>query len=70
MKLVFVMAAVALSGCSTINNAGIGGAPVLACSKSGKAQIDDKLIGSEGVHLSVVRRFQDGDPLCVVTPAK
>lgn len=66
MKLLALILLAALSGCSTINNLGIGGAPVLACSKSGKAFIDDKLAGSADVHGSVVRRFADADALCVV----
>lgn len=50
-------------GCSTVNEYGIGGPPVLLCGKSA-AYIDDKLAGSDEVRLSLVRRFKDGDPLC------
>jgi uncharacterized protein YceK len=70
MKFVLVLALAALSGCSTLNNHGIGGQPSLVCSKSGKAHIDDRLIGSDDVHLTIIRRFEDADSVCVVTPAK
>jgi hypothetical protein len=51
------------SGCSTLNNYGIGGPPRLACADT-KAAIDDRIAGSDDMHLSLVRRFADGDALC------
>jgi uncharacterized protein YceK len=67
MRLTAIILAAALSGCSTIHSAGIGGEPVLACSfRDSKAFIDDRLLGSDEVHLGLARRFKDGDSLCVV----
>ena len=52
-------------GCSTLNEYGIGGDPVLMCQyRDGAAYIDDKLAGSADVHGSMVRRFKDVDVLC------
>lgn len=53
----------ALSGCSTLNSYGIGGPPKLACAGSAAA-IDDRIVGSDDMHVSMVRRFADGDALC------
>lgn len=52
-----------LTGCSTLNEFGIGGEPLLFC-RRGKAVIDDKLIGPDQARLSLVRRFADGDQIC------
>lgn len=52
-----------MSGCSALNSYGIGGPPRLACA-SGGAAIDDRIVGSDDMHLSMFRRFSDGDPLC------
>lgn len=52
-----------LSGCSTLNRYGIGGPPRLVCA-SHVASIDDRIAGSDDMHLSLVRRFTDGDTLC------
>lgn len=67
-----ILIAASLAGCSTIHSAGIGGAPALACSfRDAEAFIDDRLLGSDEVHLGVARRFKDGDALCVaLKPAK
>ena len=66
MKIVLALALAALSGCSTLNNHGIGGRPELVCSKSGQAHIDDRLVGSDSVHLTLIRRFEGADSACVV----
>lgn len=64
MKRLFVaLAAVALSGCSTLAEYGIGGPPALMC-RQGKALIDDRLVGPDEARLSIVRRFTDADELC------
>jgi hypothetical protein len=61
-----VLCIAALAGCSTLNELGIGGEPKLMCSfRDGHAVIDDKLAGSSNVAASVVRRFADGDSLCM-----
>lgn len=71
MKHLLILAVVLLAGCDTINSYGLGGEPVLMCkARDGTAHIDDKLIGQEKVHASVVRRFSDADRLCeAVKPA-
>lgn len=54
-----------IPGCSTLAGYGIGGPPELLCDRQEKtAQIDDRIAGSDGVRLSVVRRFKAGDDLC------
>lgn len=68
MKLALMLLTVglimlALSGCSALNRYGIGGPPRLACAGA-VAAIDDRIAGSDDMHLSLVRRFSDGDPLC------
>lgn len=67
MKAAVTILALALAGCSTMNDLGVGGEPRLACSKAGRSFIDDKLVGSTGVHLSVVRAFPDGAELCAIS---
>ena len=68
MKRVFlIFYAVALSGCSTLNNLGIGGPPGLLCNRKGEAVIDDRLFGPDAARLAINRRFADGDPLCPKT---
>lgn len=52
-----------LAGCGTLNDLGIGGAPLLYC-RGGKAVIDDRIAGPDEARLSVVRIFKDGDALC------
>jgi hypothetical protein len=52
-----------LAGCSTMNDLGIGGEPLLQCRK-GQATLDDRIAGPDQAHLSLVRRFKDGDLLC------
>lgn len=60
-----IAAAAALSACSTLNNYGIGGEPLLVCkSRDATAFLDDRVLGSVAVHGSLVRRFADGDSLC------
>jgi hypothetical protein len=55
----------ALAGCSTINEYGIGGEPRLLCAyRDGAPFIDDKLAGSDRVRGSVLRAFPDGASLC------
>lgn len=63
MKLILILAAALLAGCSTLNDYGIGGAPMLYC-RGGEAVIDDRIVGPDEARLSFVRRFQDGDALC------
>ena len=54
-----------LSGCSVLNGVGIGGEPRLVCQyRDGVAMIDDRIAGSDGMRLSFVRRFTDGDFAC------
>lgn len=62
-RLAIFLAALLLPGCSTLNDYGIGGKPELQC-RDGRAVLDDRLVGSDEVRLSVVRRFPDGDRLC------
>lgn len=62
---VWVLLLYLLVGCSALNNAGIGGEPVLMCKyRDGTAYIDDPVVGSDEVHASVARRFADVDALC------
>ena len=63
MRLLILLALLPLAACSTLNRYGIGGEPLLYCRK-GQAVLDDRLAGPDGVRLSVVRRFADGDALC------
>jgi hypothetical protein len=66
MKLLLALALLALTGCATVNDLGIGGEPRLMCSfRDGHALIDDKLAGTGNVRASMVRRFEDADSLCV-----
>lgn len=61
-----LLSMLALAGCATMNNHGIGGEPKLMCSfRDAGAFIDDKLIGSGSVRASVLRAFPDGNSLCV-----
>lgn len=69
MKYLTLLIALAVTGCSTLNDYGIGGAPRLVCTTSAAA-IDDRLLGSDDMHLSLVRRFADGDALCTPTEVK
>ena len=62
--LVLIMSAL-LAGCSTLAEYGIGGPPVLLCDRSSRAMIDDRIAGSDSARLSVVRRFEDADPMCM-----
>ena len=62
-KILILIPALLLPACSTLNNYGLGGPPRQACMDA-KAYIDDKLIGSDGVRLSLMRRFKDGDGSC------
>jgi hypothetical protein len=55
--------ALLLPGCSTLNDYGIGGEPLLFCRK-GQAVLDDRIVGPDEARVSVVRRFKDGDGLC------
>ena len=57
------VALLALVGCSTLASYGIGGPPEIVC-RNGLAWIDDRIVGSDGVRLSAMRRFADGDRLC------
>lgn len=64
MKAVFfLLLAGSLAGCSTLNEYGVGGEPLLYCRK-GEAVIDDRIIGPDQARLAVVRRFPDGDSIC------
>jgi hypothetical protein len=63
MKYALLLILTLLTGCSVLNDYGIGGPPRLACT-SGGAAIDDRIVGSDDMHVSFVRRFVDGDPLC------
>ena len=63
MKRAILFVALLLQGCSTLNEYGIGGPAVLQCGR-GLAVLDDRIVGSDNVRLSVVRRFPDGDRLC------
>lgn len=63
MKLMIILAAALLAGCSTLADYGIGGPPALVCAK-GQALIDDRLVGPDAARLSIVRRFADADALC------
>lgn len=64
MKAVFFLSlAGLLAGCSTLNEYGIGGEPLLYC-RQGEAVIDDRIVGPDQSRLAMVRRFKDGDKLC------
>ena len=63
-RLAIFLAALLLPACSTLNEYGIGGKPALHCDREGRAVLDDRLVGSDEVRLSVVRRGPDGDRLC------
>jgi hypothetical protein len=65
MKLLLLLAVLLLSGCSTLNRYGIGGAPLRMCDSAGRLWIDDRIVGPDGARLSVMRRFADGDALCL-----
>lgn len=62
-RLLIFMGSLLLPACSTLNDYGIGGPPALYFDTKGRAVLDDPLIGSGAVRLSVVRRFPDGDRL-------
>jgi hypothetical protein len=62
-RTVALIAALLLAGCSTLNEYGIGGEPLLYCRK-GEAVIDDRIVGPDDARLAIVRRFRDGDQLC------
>lgn len=64
MKFLLVPLLLALTACSTLNEYGIGGDPKLMCSPKKQAYIDDKLVGSDEVSLTVKRRFKDVDKTC------
>ena len=66
IRTVLILAAGLLTGCSTLNEFGIGGPPGLI-DISGKAYIDDRLLGSDENYISLIRRFKAGDAL--VKPA-
>lgn len=69
MKTSFFAVAVglALTGCSTLNDLGIGGEPLIFCRK-GQAVIDDKIVGSEASRVTVLRRIKDADAVCRGNP--
>ena len=64
-KTILTLAALLLSGCSTLADYGIGGPPVLLCDQQKRAVIDDRIAGPDQARLSLVRRFADGDALCL-----
>jgi hypothetical protein len=66
LLLLIALAWLALaSGCAVLDAAGIGGEPLLQCQRrTGKAFIDDTLLGGTQAHFSVVRRMRDADALC------
>lgn len=69
MKIsVVVLTAVILSGCSTLERYGIGGAPLIFCRQE-VAVIDDRIAGPDSARLSLVRRIKDADALCKVSVA-
>jgi hypothetical protein len=70
--LIILALAALLAGCDTLNSYGIGGEPRLICTyRDAKASIDDRVAGSDKVHGSIVRRFEDGDSLCApLKPAR
>jgi uncharacterized protein YceK len=64
-RLIALALLAALSGCSTLNQYGIGGEPALLCkARDGTAVLDDKVAGGAQWHVSVQRRFRDGDLMC------
>ncbi len=62
-RIAILAAALLLPGCSTLNEYGIGGPPGPVW-RGGKAHIEEKVAGSDGVWLTLMRRFHDGDRLC------
>jgi len=64
MRYLLTLAAILLSGCSTLAEYGIGGPPALMCDQKQRALLDDRIAGPDQARLSLVRRFEDGDPLC------
>ena len=61
-----ILAAIALcvlSGCSTLADYGIGGPLTILC-REGKAEAEDRIVGSDQARLSVMRRLKDADALC------
>lgn len=58
-----IASALLLPACSTLNEYGIGGPPLMFC-RNGLAYIDDRIAGPDGARVSVIRRFEDGDELC------
>lgn len=64
MKTAALLIGVALlAGCSTLNEYGIGGEPLIYC-RQGAAVLDDRIAGPDSARLSFVRRLKDGDALC------
>lgn len=61
ITLIFALAL--LTGCTTLNDWGIGGKPTLQCAK-GKAEINDRIAGSDRVSLAMIRQFDDANALC------
>lgn len=71
MKIALLLCVALLVGCSTLNEYGIGGVPLIYC-RQGAAVLDDRIVGPDSARLSFVRRLKDGDALCktqVVAPA-
>lgn len=64
MRYLTIIAAILLSGCSTLADYGIGGPPALMCDQKQRALLDDRIAGPDQARLSLVRRFEDGDQLC------
>lgn len=64
MRHLITLAAILLSGCSTLADYGIGGPPALMCDQRQRALLDDRIAGPDQARLSLVRRFEDGDRLC------
>ena len=61
MRHFILSLAALLGGCGSIQ---VGREPKLLCTY-GYAVIDDMIVGSKATHLSVIRRFVDGDLLCL-----
>jgi len=49
-----ILAAIPLSGCSTLADYGIGGPPALMCDQKQRALLDDRLVGPDQARLSLV----------------
>ncbi len=64
MKYLLLIALSLLCGCSLLNEYGIGGPPIVRCGPDGKAFLDDKLVGSIAVALSIDRKMEAADELC------